>query len=156
MKFRKILKERRKLFWFSYLKINCNFKGIKYFYLLIIPFVFGNLFSCQNYSINKKPEILTAEYEIKNFNGTEQGFDVFLVIGKIPEGVKIKSIVLKNRRFDKINSNTMTPNEIFIDQYLAVNSQMIKEFISPPTDNRRDGILFEDGNQEFFIEVELN
>ncbi|MFA7616570.1 MAG: hypothetical protein WA897_06315 [Moheibacter sp.] len=99
------------------------------------------------------PEILTAEYELKNFNGTEQGFSVFMVIAKIQNTDKIKSILLKNNRFDSILTTQMTENEVFIDQFFPVNSQLISEFKSPETDSRSDGIVFEINGQEFFKEI---
>ncbi|MGB6092904.1 MAG: hypothetical protein WBF83_03995 [Moheibacter sp.] len=109
--------------------------------------------SCTNMAKESLPEILTAEYELKNFNGTEQGFSVFMVIAKIQNTDKIKSILLKNNRFDSILTTQMTENEVFIDQFFPVNSQLISEFKSPETDSRSDGIVFEINGQEFFKEI---
>ncbi len=118
---------------------------------LMILMLFQN--SCTNMAKESLPEILTAEYELKNFNGTEQGFSVFMVIAKIQNTDKIKSILLKNNRFDSILTTQMTENEVFIDQFFPVNSQLISEFKSPETDSRSDGIVFEINGQEFFKEI---
>lgn len=109
--------------------------------------------SCTNLAKAGLPEILTAEYELKNLNGTEQGFSVFMVIAKIQNADKIKSIILKNKRFDSIITTQMTEGEVFIDQFFLVNSQMISEFKSPETDSRTDGIVFEINGQEFYKEI---
>lgn len=111
------------------------------------------LFACNNSVKDNTPEILTAEYEIKSYNQTEQGFSVFMVIDKIPKSTIVKSVILKNHRFDKIISTQMTTTEIFIDQFFPVNSQTISDFVSPATDNRTDGIVFERDGQEFFKEI---
>lgn len=118
---------------------------------LMILMLFQN--SCTSMAKESLPEILTAEYELKNFNGTEQGFSVFMVIAKIQNTDKIKSILLKNNRFDSILTTQMTENEVFIDQFFPVNSQLISEFKSPETDSRSDGIVFEINGQEFFKEI---
>lgn len=118
---------------------------------LMILQLFQN--SCTNLAKESLPEILTAEYELKKPNGTDQGFSVFMVIAKIQKDQKIKSIVLKNKRFDSIISTQMTENEVFIDQFFPVNSQLISEFSSPAADSRADGIVFEINGQEFFKEI---
>ncbi len=118
---------------------------------LMILMLFQN--SCTIMAKENLPEILTAEYELKNLNGTEQGFSVFMVISKIQKTDKIKSIILKNKRFDSIITTQMTENEVFIDQFFPVNSQMISEFKSPETDSRADGIVFEISGQEFYKEI---
>lgn len=118
---------------------------------LMILMLFQN--SCTIRAKENLPEILTAEYELKNLNGTEQGFLVFMVISKIQKTDKIKSIILKNKRFDSIITTQMTETEVFIDQFLPVNSQMISEFKSPQTDSRSDGIVFEIKGQEFYKEI---
>lgn len=118
---------------------------------LMILMLFQN--SCTIMAKENLPEILTAEYELKNLNGTEQGFSVFMVISKIQKTDKIKSIILKNKRFDSIITTQMTETEVFIDQFFPVNSQMISEFKSPETDSRADGIVFEISGQEFYKEI---
>jgi len=109
--------------------------------------------SCSSLAKKSLPEVLAAEYELKNLNGTEQGFSVFMVISKIQKDQKIKSIILKNKRFDSIITTRMTETEVFIDQFFPVNSQMISEFSPPSTDNRTDGIVFEINGQEFYKEI---
>ncbi len=77
---------------------------------LMILMLFQN--SCTIMAKENLPEILTAEYELKNLNGTEQGFSVFMVISKIQKTDKIKSIILKNKRFDSIITTQMKCSSI--------------------------------------------
>lgn len=115
-----------------------------------------NFFSACNIFIqNQTPEILTAEYKLKSYNDIERGFEVFLVIKNIRPEHKIKSIVLKNHRFDGIKSHEMMKNQVFIDEFLILNSSMIHNFDPPMTDKRNDGIIFDIKGEEHFIEIDF-
>lgn len=126
---------------------------MKNFWLIGLMILMLSQNSCSIMAKDSLPEILTAEYELKNLNGAEQGFSVFMVISKIQKADKIKSIILKNKRFDSIITSQMTENEVFIDQFFPVNSQMISEFSPPTADSRTDGIVFEINGQEFYKEI---
>ncbi len=115
-----------------------------------------NFFSACNLFIqNQTPEILTAEYKLKSYNDTERGFEVFLVIKNIRPEHKIKSIVLKNHRFDGIKSHEMMKNQVFIDEFLILNSSIIQNFESPMTDKRNDGIIFDIEGEEHYLEIDF-
>lgn len=124
-------------------------------YIFFICFIVGlnSFMSCNQLFQNQSPEILTAEYELKSFNETERGFQVFLVIEKLQPQCKIKGIILKNNHFESIESTEMLKNRVFIDQFLILQSNMIQNFKPPLTDNRKDGILFEIEGKEFYKEI---
>lgn len=107
--------------------------------------------SCQKSIVRMKPEILTAQYEIKTHSEFERGYEIFIVINQVPENLHLKGIVFQNKLFKGIHFTSMSKNEIFIDQYFPVQSKMIQNFSTPQTDNRADGIIFEvDGNDYFY------
>lgn len=115
-----------------------------------------NFFSACNLFIrNQTPEILTAEYKLKSYNDSERGFEVFLVIKNVRPEHKVKSIVLKNHRFNGIKSHEMMKNQVFIDEFLILNSSMIQNFDPPMTDKRNDGIIFDIKGEEHFIEIDF-
>ncbi|SMC45509.1 hypothetical protein [Moheibacter sediminis] len=120
-------------------------------FLLIV--ISGLIFSCQKSSIPIKPEILTATYEIRAHSEFERGFELFLVIDKIPENPIIKRIVFQNKLFENVHFTKMTENEIFIEQYFPIQSKMIQDFSPPKTDTRSDGIVFEVDGKEYFYKV---
>lgn len=111
------------------------------------------IFSCQKSSIPIKPEILTAQYEIKTHSEFERGYELFMVIDKIPENLIIKGIVFQNKLFENIHFTKMSENEIFIEQYFPIQSKMIQNFSPPKTDNRSDGIIFEIEGKAYFYEI---
>lgn len=124
---------------------------IIYFISLILGLNFFS--SCQLFIENPMPEVLTAEYKLKTFNDTERGFEVFLVIKNIQPENHVKAIVLKNTRFEGIETHEMMKNQIFIDEFLLLQSSMILNFEPPMTDNRNDGIIFDINGEEHYKEV---
>ena len=121
----------------------------KIYFLLLI----GLVYSCAHFIKNKQPEILTAQYEVKTYSEFERGYEVFLVIGQFPENCKIKSIILKNKEFDDVQFTEMQKNEVFVEQFLPLQSKRIQNFEAPKTDNRADGIIFELNGEEFYKEI---
>jgi len=113
----------------------------------------GTICSCVNFAKTKTPEILTARYEIKTYSEFERGYEIFMVIDKFPDDCQVKSIILKNKLFDKIQFTKMRENEIFIEQFLPVNSRRIQNFLSPQSDSRNDGIIFELNGKEIYKEI---
>jgi len=109
--------------------------------------------SCANSAKVEIPEILTAQYEIKTYSEFEKGYEVFMVIDEFPNNCQIKSIVLKNKLFDDIRFTKMQEKEVFVEQFLPVQSRLIQTFQPPATDNRPDGIVFEIDGQEFYKEI---
>ena len=126
---------------------------MKYLKILLIFILLGLIFSCQKSSDSIKPEILTAEYEIKTYSGFERGYKVFIEIKELNENVKIKQIVLKKRLFNVQSLINVQTENLVIDQYLPIQSQMIQNFSAPKTDNRPDGIIFEIRGKEYFYEL---
>lgn len=120
--------------------------------ILLIIFS-GLIFSCQKSSISLKPEILTAQYEIKTHSEFERGYELFVVIDKIPANPIIKGIVFQNKQFENVHFTKMSENEIFIEQYFPIQSKMIHDFYPPKTDSRSDGIIFEIEGKEYFYEI---
>lgn len=121
---------------------------------IILGFILiGLIFSCQKSSIPIRPEILTATYEIKTHSEFERGYEIFMVINKIPENPIIKGIVFQNKLFENVHFTKMSENEIFIEQYFPIQSKMIQDFSPPKTDNRSDGIVFEGDQNEYFHKV---
>ncbi|MFA5619766.1 MAG: hypothetical protein WDA08_05615 [Weeksellaceae bacterium] len=125
-------------------------KKICFLSMLILA---GILSSCQNIVPHSAPEILTAEYEIKTYNDTERGYKIFVIVDKIPKDMQIKAIILNNKRFERFRIHPMEKNEFFIDELLLLQSRMIQNFEPPPTDSRKDGMVFENGNEEIFKEI---
>jgi len=113
-------------------------------------------YSCINAADKATPEIMTAEYEIRNYNQSEQGFAVFMVINHLPENCRISSIILRNKRFDNIITTQMNESDVFIDQFFPVNSQLLSDFTPPQTDSRTDGIVFEMECEKIFKEINFN
>lgn len=126
---------------------------MKYLKILLIFIFTGMVFSCQKSTIPLKPEILTATYEIKTHSEFEKGYEIFMVIDKLPESAVVKGIVFKNRLFENIHYTKTRENEIFIEQYFPIQSQMIENFSPPKTDSRPDGIIFEIDGKEYFYEL---
>lgn len=126
---------------------------MKYLKILLIFIVLGLIFSCQKSSNPKKPEILTAQYEIKTHSEFERGYEIFMVIDKLPQDAVIKGIVFKNKYLEPIHFTQMNESEVFVEQYFPIQSQMIQNFSPPKTDNRTDGIIFEIGGKEYFYEL---
>ncbi len=120
---------------------------------LVFFLMTGMVFSCVNSAKTKLPEILTAQYEMKTYSEFERGYEIFMVINGFSDSVSIKGIVLKNKLFDKIQFTEMQENEVFIEQFLPIQSQRIQKFKMPPTDNRRDGIIFEIEGKEIYEEI---
>jgi hypothetical protein len=125
-------------------------KNLKLFCLIL---TFGWLNSCTTIPQTSQPEILTAQYEFKTHSETERGYEVFLVIDKLPASFSIKGIILKSKLYENIQFNKMDGTEIFIEQYFPLISQKILNFIPPKPDSRPDGIIFEIDGKEFFKEI---
>lgn len=113
----------------------------------------GLIFSCQKSSISIRPEILTAQYEIITHSEFERGYQLFLVIDKMPNNPIIKGIVFKNKLFENVQFTKMSDNEMFIQQYFPIQSKLIHKFSTPKTDSRSDGIVFEVEKKEYFHKV---
>ena len=128
---------------------------MKKYYLFGSIVLWTLFFSCKNSITTSEPEILTAEYSLKSFEGTERGFQVYIVIDKLPESAKINSIVLKNKRFEKLNYDTIQKQKIVINQFLPIQSIQIQNFIPPMTDERVDGIEFDIKGRLLFIETKF-
>lgn len=126
---------------------------MKYLKILLIFIVLGLIFSCQKLFNPKKPEILTATYEIKTHSEFERGYEIFMVIDKLPQSPVVKGIVFKNRLFENVHFTKMNESEIFIEQYFPIQSKVIYGFSPPKTDNRPDGIIFEIDGKEYFYEL---
>lgn len=125
-------------------------KKLNFFFLLIVII---QIVSCKSNIQLGQPEILTATYEIKTHSEFERGYDIFMVIDKLPESFAIKGIVLKNKLFENVHFTNMTENEIFIEQYFPIQSKMIHNFSAPKPDNRTDGIIFEIEGKEIYKEI---
>ena len=123
-----------------------------FYFLSCIGFLIW-MISCQNVSGNVNPEILTAEYSLKQYNEFEKGFQVFMVIKNKKKNTKIKYIILNNRKFDKIETYDMEQKTYFIDQFFPLESMRIQNFSPPESDSRVDGIIFEIEGEEFFKSV---
>lgn len=121
----------------------------KLIFFLLAAFIY----SCASSAKIEIPEILTAQYEIKTYSEFEKGYEVFMVIDEFSNDYQIKAIILKNKVFEDIRFTRMRENEIFVEQFLPLHSQLIQKFQPPATDNRPDGILFEINGQEFYKEI---
>ena len=126
---------------------------MKKYYLFGCIVLLALVFSCKNSVRSLEPEILSADYSLKSFEGTERGFQVYIVIDKVPESAKIKSIVLKNKRFEKLNFDTIQKQKIVINQFLPIQSMLIQNFVPPTTDERVDGIEFDIMGRLLFLET---
>jgi|26BtaG_2_1085354.scaffolds.fasta_scaffold00288_19 hypothetical protein len=126
---------------------------MKKYYLFGCIVLMALFFSCKNSIPSFEPEILTAAYSLKSFEGTERGFQVHVVVDKLPESAKINSIVLKNKRFEKLNYDTIQKYKIEINQFLPIQSIQIQNFNPPMTDERADGIEFDIEGRLLFIET---
>lgn len=123
---------------------------------IIFSFILmGLIFSCQKSSIPIKPEILSAEYEIKPHSEFERGYEFSIVINELPENANIKGIVLQNKLFEPVHFTKMKGKEIFIEQYFPIQSKLIQNFSQPKTDNRSDGIVFEVEGIDYFYEIKF-
>lgn len=119
--------------------------------VVIFSIIFVGLFSCTLAKSNKFPEILTAKYTSKTYEGTEMGYAVILSINKVPGNAQLIGIVLNHRLFSRISPVQINTGEILVEQYFPVSSQKIKNFQEPPSDKRADGIVFEiDGSEKFY------
>ncbi len=125
-------------------------KNLKCLLIFLLTWI---IFSCQKPYNPSQPEILTAQYEIRTHSEFERGYEVFMVIDKLPKTFSVKGIILKDKLFDKVHFTHMSDNEIFIEQYFPVQSGMIQNFEAPATDNRPDGIIFEVEGKEYFYNV---
>lgn len=121
--------------------------------IICVFMILGFIFSCQKPTVLSKPEILTAQYEIKTDSEFERGYELFVVIDKIPANPIIKGIVFQNKLFENVHFTKMSENEIFIEQYFPIQSKMIHDFSPPKTDSRSDGIIFEIEGKEYFYEI---
>ena len=126
---------------------------MKKYYLFGCIVLMTLYFSCKNSITSSEPEILTAAYSLKSFGETERGFQVNIVINKRSEFAKVNSIVLKNKRFEKLNYDTIHKQKILINQYLPIQSIQIQNFNPPMTDERADGIEFDIEGRLLFIET---
>ncbi|MFA7447381.1 MAG: hypothetical protein WCY77_02995 [Weeksellaceae bacterium] len=126
---------------------------MKKYYLFGCIVLMTLYFSCKNSITSSEPEILTAAYSLKSFGETERGFQVYVVVDKLPESAKINSIVLKNKRFEKLNYDSIQKQKIEINQYLPIQSFQIQNFIPPMADERADGIEFDIEGRLLFIET---
>lgn len=126
---------------------------MKIIYSISIIMILNIFLGCNLLIQNKTPEVLTAEYQLKSYNGTERGFEVFLVIKNITSKSKVKSIVLKNHRFDELKTHEMVKNQVFIAEFLLFQSSMIQNFKPPMTDKRNDGIIFDIDGKEHYKEL---
>lgn len=120
---------------------------------LSLSLLFSLFFSCTAFKSDKEAEVLTAEYSLHIFQDTERGFDVFILLNHYSPKHKVKSIILKNRRFDKIETHQLDNSQVFIQAFLVLESSIIQNFVPPPPDNRKDGIVFEIENREIFKEI---
>lgn len=129
-------------------------KNLKIIGLILITI---HLFSCQkkNVPMDKKPEILTATYEILTKGELERGYNVFVETNKLPENVEIKQIVLKKKLFDVIHLVNAETENSSVEGYLPLHSQLIQNFVPPKTDDRADGIVFEIDGKEYFYEIKF-
>lgn len=128
---------------------------MKKYYLIGILIAFGIFNSCQNPMNSNEPEILTATYSLKSFPNSDQGFHIYILLKNMPENAKVKALVLKNKRFEKVDLKTLNNGLKEVNQLFLVNSIQIQNFIPPQTDERSDGIVFEVENRFLFKEIEF-
>lgn len=127
--------------------------------LKIIALVFVSifLFSCQkgNWSLDEKPEILTAQYKTVTNGEFERGYEIKLELNSLPNNFEIKELILNKKVFEIRDIDISKSEIVKVEGYFPVHSRLIQNFIPPKPDNRSDGIIFEINGKEYFYEIKF-